>query len=134
MKKIVSLIIGLSVFATGCMHSMANFDMPKLETKHQMTMESLSDCCLQTNDNCDSSTKECCYSPYQKEINNTITNTTDNQNKKIKLKISDYSFLAILQEGLENNNTIKLNSPPKIVDNGEYKDYSSLTGIIKNNC
>ena len=108
---------------------MANFVEIEWETKmqHGNMVMNVSDC---SNDSHD-----CCFSPFENWLNETSSiNSWNNYNKKIKGKIFDYSFLAILQEGFEINYINKLNSPPREVSNIENRNiYINLTWIIKNN-
>ncbi len=77
--------------------------------------------------------KECCFL-YVLDID---TNLLQNNNffKKL-LKIKLFSFVDIFWKSsyfLENNNLIKLNSPPYIIKKVKYYSYSDLIKIIKSN-
>ena len=130
MKKLVSLLILISIFAISFMNTtMASFVEVEWETKMQhgnITME-VSDC--------NNASHECCLSPF-KDSSNNISNIhiKSNDNKKLKWKTPHYSFLAILQEDYKINYINKLNSPPREVSSIENRNiYSNLVWIIKNN-
>lgn len=141
MRKIVSFFIILSMFAVTSMNIvMAGFSMEKWETM-MMDMPIMKNMNSNMSDNlCDSMCKKstkithnCCVSPFEDAglSSNNLSRTQWNT----KIKIIDFSFLAILNEQLEVNYNERLTSPPEY-SNSEWiiHNYVNLTGIIKNNC
>lgn len=137
MKKIISILLTFSIFvivwfqsamASFVMHD--NMDLNDSSVGMQMNSDN---CCEEMQNDCSTNKHECCYTPFKDSSNISNINIQISVKDKIKLKVIDYSFLAILNEELKINFIEKLTAPPKnniIILN----KYSELTGIIKSNC
>lgn len=146
MKRIISILTVIVMFAISCMTTtMASFSVPelKVEVKNSMEMdiwmqhESMnnSDCCDVMTWDCEESAHECCYSPFKDSSIVSWTSNNQNDNKKLKVKVSNIDILALVQESLEYNYNEKLTSPPDwIIWKTDNNIFVELTWIIKNNC
>lgn len=137
MKKIISILLILSIFVIVWLQSsMASFVMNNNSEMDMSNMKmSSNDCCEQMQKDCSENKHECCYSPFQESSITTNIQFKTTQKEKLKVKILDYSFLAILNENLQINYIEKLSSPPdESLVNWLENTYTILTGITKSNC
>jgi hypothetical protein len=140
MKRILSLLIILSIFAIGCFDSAwAFFNGVKKEENVQMNHHSTtvktSNCCDSHTSDCDEYKHDCCLSPFKDSNNISSIQTSSSKDKKIKWKTLGNDFLAVIQESQSYNLSEKLNAPPYL-ENEDWKItnfYITLIGIIKNN-
>lgn len=141
MKKLISLLIIFTTTTIACMTTaMASFAMTDTEMSHhdmmkqEMTMSS-NDCCESMQWDCEETAHECCISPFSDSSISSNIHNTSSKKETIKWKILDFSFLALLQENLENNYIERLNSPPVREENSQWDNfYITLIGSTKNNC
>lgn len=138
MKKIVSQIVLISLLSILAFQtSMANFVMPKWETKmsHENMSMNTSDCCETMQEDCENTKHECCFSPFKTSSNISLSSIQSPKKEKFKWKIIDYNFLAILNDNSEENYKEKLTSPPNTREIlFKRNTYTSLIWIIKNIC
>lgn len=135
MKKSIFILTVIVMFVISCISTtMASFSISEMEMRMNMQHEQMNlPSCLDAMD-LDDSNNECCYSPFP-DSNIKWNISSNNGNKKNKLKVISIDFLALLQESLKYNYVIKLTSPPdRTVSEKEDNLYVKLTGIIKNNC
>ena len=113
-KKLFTLFVLLSFIIIGFAHnSMMAFAMQDW-MKMQMVWEISMDCC---DSNKDKTEKECCFTT---ELESNLNNL-NNSNKTLKIKLIGFiDIISLSSHFLENKKLIK--------------NYTSLTGIIKNNC
>ena len=113
-KKLFTLFILLSFIIIGFAHnSMMAFAMQDW-MKMQMVWEISMDCC---DSNKDKNEKECCFTT---DVESNLNNL-NNSNKTLKIKLIGFiDIISLSSHFLENKKLIK--------------NYTSLTGIIKNNC
>ena len=133
MKKLVSLLIIFATTTIACMTTaMASFDVDIKEMDHSMMQEKMT---MSSNDYCEDTSHECCISPFSDSGISSNINNSKTKKELIKWKILDFSFLAILQEDLEDNYIERLNSPPVREEVSWLANfYITLTGSIKSNC
>jgi len=140
MKKLVSLLIIFATTTIACMTTaMASFDVVNKGMDHNMMEEKMTmlsdDCCETMQWDCEDTAHECCISPFSDSGTSSNINNSKTKKELIKWKILDFSFLAILQEDLEDNYIERLNSPPVREDVSWLANfYITLTGSIKSNC
>lgn len=142
MKKLISILLIFATTTIACMSTaMASFVVWDSEISANMMQQEMkmtsNDCCDRVQEkDCTSNNHECCISPFSDSSIIWNINTTTSVKKEItKWKILDFSFLAILQEKLDNNYWNVLNSPPLEEDSSELTNpYITLIGIVKSNC
>jgi len=94
-----------------------------------MSSEMNMDCC---NSDKDKTEEDCCFTA-DVELN---LNNLNNSNKTLKIKLIGFiDVISFSSHFLENKKLIKNTSPPyDYLFREKLKNYTSLTGIIKNNC
>ena len=141
MKKLISILIIFATTTIACMSTaMASFvswdvEMSHHDTmEHEMTMPS-NDCPESMQWGCEDTAHECCISPFSDSGTLSNLNITNSKKELIKWKILDFSFLALLQENLEDNYIDRLNSPPVREEYYKWANfYITLIGSTKSNC
>lgn len=141
MKKLISILIIFTTTSIVCMTTaMVSFAVNDVEmTHHNIVHDDVdkpsSDCCEAMQWDCDEEAHGCCISPFSDS--NTTSNIHNTNEKKdfTKWKNIDFSFLALLQENLEENYIEKLHSPPISWESSRVTNfYITLTGSTKSNC
>jgi len=141
MKKLISLLAILSIFTIGCFNNTTSafFDGAEKESNTHMTHSSNTIDWINISDSsssdCLDDIHDCCFSPLEDTSHISFIHTVSSKDKKIKWKVFDNDFLAIIQENQKSNYDEKLKSPPLLQyensENGNF--YVTLIGIIKNN-
>lgn len=143
MKQLISLLLIFATTTIACMSTaMASFVVWDAEVSATMMQQEMkmtsNDCCyrVQEKKGCTSNNHTCCISPFSDSGVVWNVYTTIRVKKEItQWKIFDFSFLAILQEKLDNNYLNVLNSPPPKEEFPlEIDSYITLIGIVKSNC
>lgn len=129
MKKIISLLIIISLFAISWMNTtMADF---VVDTNSEMSIQMDDSSTMMKG--CNTIDHSCCVSPFKESSNIQATIIQNKADKKIK--ILDFSFLAILNEKAKEIYLNRFIPPPeKSLFIEKTNTYTALTGIIKNNC